>query len=60
MASSRHDWKIVDWDVKPQHNQPIFCRLLDDAFPHKLLNIFHNIWFGKLELMEEETWISFD
>ena len=22
MASSRHDWKIVDWDVKPQHNQP--------------------------------------
>ena len=24
MAPSRHDWKIVDWDVKPQHNQPIF------------------------------------
>ena len=22
MALSRHDWKIVDWDVKPQHNQP--------------------------------------
>ena len=22
MARSRHDWKIVDWDVKPQHNQP--------------------------------------
>ena len=22
MAASRHDWKIVDWDVKPQHNQP--------------------------------------
>ena len=20
--SSSHDWKIVDWDVKPQHNQP--------------------------------------
>ena len=19
---SRYDWKIVDWDVKPQHNQP--------------------------------------
>ena len=18
---SRHDWKIVDWDVKPQHKQ---------------------------------------
>ena len=22
MAPSRHDWKIVDWDIKPQHNQP--------------------------------------
>ena len=22
MAPSRHDWKIVDLDVKPQHNQP--------------------------------------
>ena len=21
MAPSRHDWKIVDWDVKPQHKQ---------------------------------------
>ena len=25
MAPSRHDWKIVDWDVKPQHNQPIIA-----------------------------------
>ena len=22
MAPSRYNWKIVDWDVKPQHNQP--------------------------------------
>ena len=22
VAPSRYDWKIVDWDVKPQHNQP--------------------------------------
>ena len=21
MAPSQHDWKIVDWDVKPQHKQ---------------------------------------
>ena len=21
MAPSRHDWKIIDWDVKPQHKQ---------------------------------------
>ena len=25
MAPFRHDWKIVDWDVKPQHNQPTNC-----------------------------------
>ena len=27
MAPSRHDWKIVDWDVKPQHNQPTNLQL---------------------------------
>ena len=21
VAPSRHDWKIVDWDIKPQHKQ---------------------------------------
>ena len=26
MAPSRYDWKIVDWDVKPQHNQPTIVR----------------------------------
>ena len=28
IAPSRHDWKIVDWDVKPQHNQPTNRRYL--------------------------------
>ena len=28
MAPSRYDWKIVDWDVKPQHNQPISILLV--------------------------------
>ena len=23
MAPSRHDWKIVEWDVKPQHNKSL-------------------------------------
>ena len=23
VAPSRHDWKIVDWDVKPQHKQKV-------------------------------------
>ena len=25
MAPSRHDWKIIDWDVKPQHKQTLCC-----------------------------------
>ena len=33
MAPSRHDWKIVDWDVKPQHNQPKST----DAYVEELL-----------------------
>ena len=28
MAPSRHDWKIVDWDVKPQHNQLLNLKCL--------------------------------
>ena len=32
MAPSRHDWKIVDWDVKPQHNQPILKDLISDFY----------------------------
>ena len=27
VAPSRHDWKIVDWDVKPQHKQTILLVL---------------------------------
>ena len=27
MAPSRYDWKNVDWDVKPQHNQPTNLQL---------------------------------
>ena len=31
MAPSRYDWKIVDWDVKPQHNQPYWMAILRDG-----------------------------
>ena len=27
VAPSRHDWKIVDWDVKPQHKQTNHSRV---------------------------------
>ena len=36
MAPSRHDWKIVDWDVKPQYNQPTKRAL------HALYMVQHN------------------
>ena len=36
MAPSQHDWKIVDWDVKPQHNQPTFPSRIDKHPPEKL------------------------
>ena len=44
MAPSRHDWKIVDWDVKPQHNQPTNPVLPLTGF------IFLNL-FGLLECL---------
>ena len=28
VAPSRHDWKIVDWDVKPQHKQTIIIIII--------------------------------
>ena len=34
VAPSRHDWKIVDWDVKPQHNQP-YLSVSDKDFVSK-------------------------
>ena len=43
VAPSRHDWKIVDWDVKPQHKQtnclqrrPFVEKAVDSLikFPH--------------------------
>ena len=30
MAPSRHDWKIVDWDVKPQHKQTNKDKVIKD------------------------------
>ena len=38
MAPSRYDWKIVDWDVKPQHN--IFC-------------VFRTTWFRQFTKSRE-------
>ena len=34
LAPSRHDWKLVDWDVKPQHKQN------KTPFKIKILTVF--------------------
>ena len=34
MAPSRYDWKIVDWDVKPQHNLNFWGSLNPEADLH--------------------------
>ena len=40
MAPSRHDWKIVDWDVKPQHNQQPSYMNYNSACAPIIRNIF--------------------
>ena len=40
VAPSRHDWKIVDWDVKPQHKQT---------------NILNSVWWVTTILCDNES-----
>ena len=58
MAPSRHDWKIVDWDVKPQHNQPSICTTVqfvahDLDTDRKCFNIFFlpNLHFSQISII---------
>ena len=47
MAPSWHDWKIVDWDVKPQHNQPtilIITHTLINTYPQFGLEKWSVFW----------------
>ena len=49
MAPSRYDWKIVDWDVKPQYNQPTnqpFFVLPFHQYSH--LSLWTNTHYGHL------------
>ena len=47
MAPSRYDWKIVDWDVKPQHNQPTNT-VCPDLSVRKLRKITVISWDGSI------------
>ena len=46
VAPSRHDWKIVDWDVKPQHKQT-------NLHDFKVLMIY-NFWVVYIRYSWEE------
>ena len=48
MAPSRHDWKIVDWDLKPQHNQPTWPA---DPTPPKRVRL---VFYQKIRQATEE------
>ena len=37
MAPSRHDWKIADWDVKPQHKQTVYFKVCHQYESNSLL-----------------------
>ena len=40
VAPSRHDWKIVDWDVKPQHKQTFQINALKVIACSTLLSLY--------------------
>ena len=45
MAPSRYDWKIVDWDVKPQHNQPTNIDLSARVRFRPNVDIIYHQWY---------------
>ena len=67
MAPSRHDWKIVDWDVKPQHNQPTNLEVKIKDFEilrwSFLLKVFRigyllNLWMDLLDTIPDVRYWS--
>ena len=46
MAPSRHDWKIVDWDVKPQHTTTHYAYYASNDFclPHTRFESSIGLW----------------
>ena len=68
MAPSRHDWKIVDWDVKPQHNQPTklkqkilsgisFAKINKNCpnYPLKLISLAIRKWKNQLLIILQSS-----
>ena len=55
VAPSRHDWKIVDWDFKPQHKQTNIPWM-----PFKEANLFYDWpWLSKMEMTQQKKWYWF-
>ena len=57
MAPSRHDWKIVDWDVKPQHNQPTKSPQFASMVQVRLWGCKPGrIWYLKQHFRDHKLW----
>ena len=56
MAPSRHDWKIVDWDVKPQHNQPTFAARIGYKYQIRLTRSTYSVGSSMLFMMWGCKW----
>ena len=53
VAPSRHDWKIVDWDIKPQHKQKImyWCCI---SLPY--ITYFHEILKQNVSINRDQVY----
>ena len=46
VAPSRHDWKIVDWDVKPQHKQIKYAEGIANSVDSDQIAPLGAVWSG--------------
>ena len=64
MAPSRHDWKVVDWDVKPQHNQPkspwkaLGAKTTLPAISYSRYLYWQLYWKQNANICHKQTWNS--
>ena len=53
VAPSRHDWKIVDWDVKPQHKQTKFT---NQKKREKIIKVLYPNYLHILNVGQKIPW----
>ena len=56
VAPSRHDWKIVDWDVKPQHKQTTCVEISRSTRVPVIGNETGRLVCRSLQKMNKQKW----